>query len=380
MTTLHSFCEDAGCPDGSFVEGLVRGPDRAYYGVTTWGGITGSIWPYTPYGAGVVYRIDAATGRFSILHQFDPALEGSAPSSRLTLGSDGNLYGTLSGGSPGGFGCVFRLSLAGGLTLLHVFAIGDGTNPANPPVQDAQGNWYGTTMYGGVDGGGTVYELTRDGVFKVLHDFTLNERPIHGFSAAAGLVLARDGNFYGTTVGGGSDDGGTIYRITPGGSLTTLHDFAKTSADGVYPVAAMANGPDGALYGATTGIWNGDQFQGAGTVFRITTGGRFSTLYSFFENAPPYSSGPMTPLTLMPDGYFYGVREDDGAANVGTIFRISPAGEYRQVYAFTGQGNGGSYPEAALLRGFDNALYGTTYGGGKYGSGTVFRFAAPASH
>lgn len=375
--TLHSFCAQSGCPDGNFVEGLIRGPDRAYYGVTTWGGITGSVWPYTPDGAGVVYRIDAATGHFSVLHQFDPALEGNAPGSRLTLGSDGNLYGTLAGGGPGDLGCVFRLSLAGGLTLLHVFASGDGANPVNPPVQDSQGNWYGTTMYGGVDDDGTIYELTHDGIFKVLHDFTSGDSAIEGYGPVAGLVLARDGNLYGTTIGGGSDNGGTLYRITPGGRLTTLHEFAKTDADGINPEATLVTGPDGALYGTTDSIWSGDQYHGAGTVFRMTLTGRFFTLHSFFESAPPYAVGVTTALTPMPDGYLYGVRMDDGAAGVGTIVRISPSGDYAEVRTFTGQGNGGTYPQAALLRGFDNALYGTTLSGGKYGEGTVFRYVPP---
>jgi uncharacterized repeat protein (TIGR03803 family) len=364
--TLHSFCR--GCADGYAPwSGMVRGPDGAFYG-TTYGGGNDTPFHKATYGAGVIYRM-TGDGRFSVLHAFNAEQEGAYPDAGLSVGADGNLYGTTSAGGAANRGCVFRISISGDFMVLHEFDSGDGYSAYSPPVEDAQGNWYGTTLHGGASNLGTIYEITSGGTFLTLYSFT-------GFSDGsdpqAGLVLAGDGNLYGSTLfGGGIASAGTIFRITPTGMLTTLHEFAVQ--DGGAPEQTLVIGNDAALYGTTL---NGGQY-GDGTVFRITLDGALGTLYSF--NGPSSETGPSSALTLSADGSFYGVRATGGSGGVGAIYSITPSGSYTEMYDFTGDQPNGADPEATLALGADGALYGTTLDGGKYGGGAVFRYATRAA-
>ena len=249
-----------------------------------------------------------------------------------------------------------------------------GANPWTAPlVQGTNGSFYGTTLYGGSSnacsqGCGTVFRVGPDGALKTLHSFSGSD----GNSPFAGLILASDGNFYGTTYGGGAINPcaggsgcGTIFRITPQGTLTTLHSF--DFYDGEFPEGGLVQGSDGNLYGTTT--WGG---QGAGTVFKISLSGGFTTLHVF-----NYTDGwqPVAALVEGTDGRFYGTTQDGGANSSGTVFRIASTGAFTLLHSFTRNYVDGANPTAPLIVGGDGNFYGTTYSGGTTDAGTVFRMS-----
>ncbi|MGH9422766.1 MAG: choice-of-anchor tandem repeat GloVer-containing protein, partial [Thermoanaerobaculia bacterium] len=281
-------------------------------------------------------------------------------------------YGTTSqgGSGEGSDGTVFRISTTGDFTELYHFDYSnssdpypEGGDPQAPPVQTPQGDLYGTTALGGSFDRGVVYEITHDGAFQKVYEFTGGT---DGSEPLAALVLASDGNLYGTT-----SMGSTIFRVTPGSiGLTTVHGI-DYSTEGSAPEAPLVEGSDGALYGTTYDAGPG----GGGTVFRMELNGQFTVLHSFHGT---FYTGPKnTGLTLMPDGYFYGVRPRGGLAHQGSIYRVSPTGSYGEVHDFTGVGGSGAQPISTLASGPGNKLYGTTIEGGKYGDGTVFRYVPP---
>jgi uncharacterized repeat protein (TIGR03803 family) len=350
---LYSFCPDhAHCFAGQEPLGLVRGRDGAYYGITFYGGL--------PLGGGVIYRVDPATRAVRVVHRFDPDSEGYWPNGWLAIDANGNFYGALLAVGELGFGRIFRLTPGGDFTVLH--ASPDNISHADsPPVRDRHGNWYGT-MYGYPS---SLYEIDASGVYRTLHTFPQDGS---NYVSAHGLVLAPDGYLYGTTAYGGDYHMGTVFRMSRDGtSYTTLHHFDGIT-DG-FPLAAPTLGADGALYGTS---WLDP---GASTMFRITTDGQFATLNIFGLEA---TGAIREPLTLMPDGYFYGTRprEPNGPV-IDIIFRLSPTGEYSELYTFPSNRSRGYTIHAPLIRGFDNALYGTAQHGGKNDSGTLFRYVPP---
>ena len=172
-----------------------------------------------------------------------------------------------------GCGTIFRITPNGKLTMFSF----DGTNGSQPfagLVQAANGDFYGVTLTGGTGGEGTVFKITFSGTLTTLFNFN----GTNGDGPTGTLIRATDGNFYGTTQSGGSLGQGTVFRITPSGTLTTLHSF-NGGSDGVAPVAGLIQATDGNLYGTT---W-GDAYQNlnVGTVFKITLGGTLTTLHSF---------------------------------------------------------------------------------------------------
>src|SRR5437660_469946 len=221
---------------------------------------------------GPASQANAAPGvAFKTLASFDNA-NGFAPLAGLVQGTDGNLYGTTDLG--GGSGNIFKVTPNGNLVNLYTFcAINScptGASPRAPLIQSPSGNFYGTTGYGGFGGdGGTVFRVTPGGVLTVLYDFSSGGG---GYYPQGGLVLAKNGKFYGTTVYGGTYGGGTVFRITPRGSFTTLYNFcAQTNcADGQGPTAALMQSRDGNLYG-TTRNGGASGTDGYGTIFKLST-------------------------------------------------------------------------------------------------------------
>ena len=260
---------------------------------------------------------------------------GNWPNSQLVQGFDGNLYGTtLEGGrfkgscSSQGCGTVFRITTSGALTTIYAFCsrtnCTDGILPAGA-VLATDGNFYGTTEGGGAHNGGTVFKLTPSGTLTTLYSFCVQTRCTDGALPEAGLVQAFDGDFYGTTTAGGADTTGcfnsgcgTVFKITPAGVLTTLHSFCTLAncADGSEPAAALIQAANGKLYGTTSG----GGLNGSGTVFQIArTTGVLTTLYNFCSQAS-CSDGfvPLTALVQAASGKFYGTTYEGGRSRCGT--------------------------------------------------------------
>jgi uncharacterized repeat protein (TIGR03803 family) len=357
LTTLYSFTDtnDGANPNA----GLAEGSDGNFYGTTVLGGRNG---------VGTVFKI-STNGVLTTLHIFGGGNDGCYPYAGLVEGSDGNFYGTTQEiiGGAGVFvpavGTVFKISTNGALTSLCSFNLSDGAYPEAGLVQGSDGNFYGTTESGGTSWAGTVFQITTNGVLNSLYSFTGGD---DGANPWAGLAQGSDGNFYGTTSSGGSNQLGTVFKISTNGALTGLHSFSG-SDDGGWPQAGLVQGSDGNFYGtAALGGRNGN-----GTVFKISTNGVLARLHSFTggnDGANPYAG-----LVQGSDGSFYGTTCGGGTnGGYGTVFKITTNGVLTSLYSFTG-GSDGAQPYAGLVQGSDGNFYGTTWGGGVGGSGTVFR-------
>ena len=306
--------------------------------------------------------INSSAQTLTTLVRFD-GTNGSAPAASLIQASDGNLYGTTEYGGPidgceGGFnpcGTVFKITLSGTLTTLHTFVYSDGAFPVSPVVQGRDGNFYGTNQGEGDSGGaGAIFKMTPGGTVTVLSST----------SSVAGLVQGRDGNFYGTTPR--SYTNGTVFKITASGTLTTLHTFNGT--DGNNPQAGLIQATDGNFYGTTySGGTSSFCGGGCGTVFKVTPSGSLTTLHSF-SGTDGYNV--YAGLVEGADGNFYGTTFNGGAHNVGEVYKITPSGTLTVLHTF--DGTDGAYPRAAPVRATDGHFYGTTFQGGAYGQGTVF--------
>lgn len=322
---------------------------------------------------------------FTTLVTFD-GTNGANPGAALVQATDGNLYGTTeSGGLTGslcssGCGTVFRVTPGGALTTLYDFCsqsnCTDGFEPLFASLlQATDGNLYGTTVGGGTYDDGTVFKITPHGTLTTLHSFDFTD----GFLPYAGLVQATDGNFYGTTFGGGSYFYGTVFKITPTGTLSTLYSFCSQSgcADGAYPEGALVQGADGSFYGTTFKGGTGASCNGGcGTVFKITPTGAFTTLHSF-AGAPTDGEGPSAGLAQGSSGNLYGTTYFGGANSSGIIFKMTPTGTETILQNL--DGTDGANPYAPLIQASDGNLYGTTQNGGTNGLGTVFAITPSGS-
>jgi len=306
------------------------------------------------------------------LYSFSPG-DNFWRSAELVQGSDGNFYGTTAGGGASNYGSVFRISLSGSFSNLYSFGSSpnDGIHPYCRLVQGSDGNFYGTTMFGGgPDNAGTVFRISPSGSYTNLYSFVgLPCLPI------AGLAQGGDGGFYGTTLQGGTYGYGTIFRISPSGNYSNLYSFVGFPNDGESPVAGLVQGSDGDFYGTTE---QGGTF-GNGTVFRISPCGSYSNLYSFggSSNNADYVVFPAAGVVQGTDGNFYGMTYGGGAYGNGSVFRISPSGDYTNLYSFGSSPSDGTGPQAGLVQGSDGNFYGTTTFGGIFGYGTVFRLSVP---
>lgn len=310
---------------------------------------------------------------FTTLHSFN-GTGGSKSFAGLVQGKNGNLYGTTYFGGTKNDGEVFQITTAGKLTTLHSFCstsgCGDGEYSYAVPVLGADGNFYGTTYLGGSKGDGTVFKMTPGGTLTTLHNFGGAD----GSEPLAGLAAGSDGNFYGTTNLGGSHNSGTVFKISPTGRFTIVHSFcSKTGcADGENSYAGLIQATDGNLYGTTlAGGPHGD-----GTVFKINPSGTFSTFYSFCSHSGCVDGEfPQTGLVQASNGNLYGTTILGGAYNSGTIFELTLSGTLTTLYNVCPQSGcpDGNYLYAALIQAKDGNLYGIMQVGGAHGSGTIFK-------
>ena len=227
------------------------------------------------------------------LYSFTGGSDGGVPASSLLADASGNLYGTTLRGGTNDSGTVFKLTPSGTLTVLHSFTGGpsDGAHPQAGLIADAAGNLYGTTLSGGGNDLGTVYKLTLSGSFTVLHSFAGGA--LDGSTPAAGLIADAAGNLYGTTVDGGTKDLGTVYKLAPSGVLTVLHSFAGAPDDGEQPHARLLADAAGNLIGTTLagGAKGTGPSTGDGIVFQLTPSGTYTVLHSFL-GYPNNGGGP----------------------------------------------------------------------------------------
>lgn len=291
----------------------------------------------------------------------------SSPFGGLVQASNGFLYGTDSTGGAGASGDIFKMTPAGATTTVYSFCVTvcETSNPQTPMIQ-VGGELYGTTP-------GAVFKMSLGGSLSLVYNWcSPNCNTYLPYPSA--VVQGSDGNFYGTTVCNTTNCGdGTVFKVTPSGTLATLHTFS--GSDGINPAGSLVQGPSGAFYGVTvaggnSGCTYGD-FTTCGTVFKITPGGTLTTLHKF-DNTD--GSNPQGNLVLGTDGNFYGVTIQGGSNQSGTIFQMTPAGRLTTVYNFCAQEfclDGGS-PRDAMIQATDGSFYGTTFGGGEQGLGVVY--------
>lgn len=315
---------------------------------------------------------------FGVLYAFEGGSDGYRPRAGLIMDTAGDLYGTTSqGGSTecGGFGCgtVFKLSADGTETVLHAFTGGDGVVPDAGVIVGKRGNLFGTTSAGGANNDGTVFEVATDGTETVLHSF---KGKTDGAIPEGGLIKDDSGNLYGTTLEGGANSLGVVFRLAPNGTLKVLHAFAGGS-DGAAPFAGLVADNSGNLYGTTYEGGDG----GYGTVFQLTSDGTETVVHAFTggsDGAYPHSGS----LIIDKTGNLYGTTLNGGGSSAcaygcGTVFEVAPNGIETVLYTFTGAN--GAFPESSLLLDKKGNLYGTTSYGGVHGRGIVFKLAPDAT-
>jgi uncharacterized repeat protein (TIGR03803 family) len=338
---------------------------------------------------------------FKTLHSFD-GTDGQYPYAGLIQATNGDFYGTTEVGGTGsscgdGCGTVFQITPSGTLTTRYSFdpnvvTDGYGYYPEAVLLQATNGYLYGTTVENGNDDNGTVFRITPSGALTPLHVFGLDP---DGSAPYAGLIQATNGDFYGTTREGGAHNFGTVFKMTPGGTLTTIYTFCSQSSppiyctDGDFPLAGLIQAANGDFYGTTEQGGANNR----GTVFQITPSGKLTTLYSFCSQANCTDGNLATGVSLAyggliqaADGNFYGTTQEGGTTEsdcvggCGTVFQITPSGKLTTLYSFCSQSSpptyckDGWYPVAGLVQATDGNFYGTTARGGTNGDyGTVFQ-------
>jgi uncharacterized repeat protein (TIGR03803 family) len=270
LTTLYNFCSQPNCADGSLPgAALVQGFDGNFYGTTGYGG-TGTC-PYydglQPFGCGTIFKI-TPEGALTTLYNFCAVSceNGYDPLGSLIQAMDGNLYGTTNFGGTGtggpecgtGCGTIFQITPAGALTSLYSFCIQTGCPDGAGPeslMQAADGVFFGMTGGGGANNYGTVFAFTTSNVLTTMHSFCAQTNCTDGGYPQVALIQASDGNLYGSTTSGGSNSGGTLFKITQAGAFTTLYNLcAQTDCfDGISPNTPLFQYTDGVLYGAAGG-------------------------------------------------------------------------------------------------------------------------------
>jgi len=367
FAVLHAF---TGTDGANSYSNLIRDATGNLYGTTDGGGAGKDCFPA---GCGTVFKL-APDGTESVIYSFGMGNgdDGLLPVAGLIADKKGNFYGTTQTAT-NGYGTVFKVAPDGTESIIHLFAGGsDGAMPVTPLVSDKTGDLYGTTYLGGGSGcGGSgcgiVFEIASDGTETVLHAFTGKNGD--GAIPAAGLMVSGN-KLYGTTLYGGTNQYGTVFRISRGGSETVLYSFAGGPSDGANPAAGLIADAAGNLYGTTD---DGGAYQ-FGAVFKLTQDNTETIVHSFAGGSD--GAYPMAALYLDTSGSLLGTTNNGGGngcggEGCGTVFKIAPDGTETVLHAF--RRSDGVNPEANLTGDKKGHLYGTAPYGGANGYGTVFR-------
>jgi uncharacterized repeat protein (TIGR03803 family) len=348
---------------------LTLGSDGNLYGTTRSGGVDGLGTVFKATTAGVLTNLISFTGATGSYPGSDPSL--------LIQGSDGNLYGATAASGPNGSGTVFELSTSGNsFANLVGFTGTTGSFPGSSPntlIEGSDGNLYGTTELGGAGNYGTVYKVSRTGTsFASLVSFTDNTGTDVGDEPTT-LLQGSDGNLYGTTLEGDEVLDGTVFKVSTSGAFTNLVSFG--GSNGSYP-STLLQGTDGNLYGTTESGGSGGPAAWYGTVFKVSTSGAFTSLVSFTNTSGAYPGGTPTTLLQGADGNLYGSTQSGGSDGYGAVYEVSTTGSFNSLVSFTGSED--PYPGSnvtSLLQGSDGYLYGATLSGGPSVKGTTFKLS-----
>lgn len=369
MAALYSF---TGSSDGGIPSALMQASNGLFYGTTQTGGL---------YGDGTIFSL-STNGEVTTLLPFD-GTNGATPMAGLTQSSEpGTFYGTTAYGGSNGAGTIFKVHPSGVLYTVYSFASNDDSaNPFTPLTLDAAGDVYGAAQNNAAPTNGNIFELTTNGALTNLYFFTGG---ITGTMPEGGLAPGTDGNFYGMTGSNAevTSVNGNIFKMTPAGQVTNLYSFTG-SRDGFSPAGQLVLGDDGNFYGVTR-FYHVSKSLFYGTIFKVTPGGTLTTLYGL-NGFVTYTDGAVPDASLLhaSDGNFYGVTLQGNYLDVngtiynnsyGTVFRITPSGTLTTLTSFN-DSDDGAYPRTALVEGTDGCLYGTTSAGGLYGYGTLYRIS-----
>jgi uncharacterized repeat protein (TIGR03803 family) len=378
---LHNFADGSVSGEGAYPGTLVQAKSGTFYGMTAPGGAAGAE-------ANFALASSGSTGVFAGLG----GAAGSTPA-HLIQAADGNFYGTTPDGGSAHLGTIFKVTSSGTLTILHTFGAiaNDGANPQAGVIQGADGNFYGTTQFGGTANLGTIFEMNAAGQVTILHNFGDNSVSNDGAQPVTSLVQDTSGNFYGTTVAGGtpvadssigqgttsdSIGHGTIFSLATNGTVTILHSFGAAN-DGRAALSALIY-HGGILYGTT----NIGGTAGMGILFKITTSGVLTTLHNFGDGSVANDGlnpvGTLVAFDKASGGTaLFGATQGGGTAGEGTVYEFDLSGALTILHNFddVATPNDGQLPTAGLTLGADGNLYGTTIGGGA-GYGTAYAIAA----
>jgi len=287
---------------------------------------------------------------------------GADPAGGLMLATDGNFYGTAAGGGGSGtYGVLFRISPEGTYTVLHNFLGGaDGAGPFAAPIEATDGNFYGTTSGAAGIFPSTIYKYTPSGTFTTIYQFTKAQ----GGSIGTPLIEGSDGNLFGTAFDGGASDNGSIYELSTSGALLYNYSFPGGKG-GANTFGPLVQASDGNYYGTT---FYGGNFIRYGRVFRMDRKGVVSTLYSFtgLEDGANPSGG----LIQATDGNLYGTTSARGTNGYGTVFQISTSGKFKALYSFSAAI--GENPGPPPLQHTNGLFYGSLPFGSTYGYGAIY--------
>ncbi len=288
---------------------------------------------------------------------FDQA-DGEIPYTGITLGTDGNFYGTTELGGASNYGVLFQLAPDGAETVLHQFTgASDGSYPGGAPIEASDGNLYGTTGNGPDSSEGTVYKYEpKTGAFTTIYSGSA------AYGALGPLLQASNGNLYGTASEAGASNCGAIFQVTVSGALVSESAFPCGSGGTGDPVSGLIQASNGEFYGVSK--YGGNDL---GTIFRMSADGVVTIAHSFAGTDGEYPYGGLAQAT---DGNLYGTATGGGKRGLGTIYRVTLDGGFTELYSFTSPT--GESPAGTLLQDTSGLMYGTAYLDAQYGYGSVY--------